>query len=541
MAPPASALAQQSPPRITVRVRQVAGTSIYLDVGTRNGVDAGDTLAVLTGSGGTVEGHLAVVASTATRSLLTFAGHPFPLTRGANLVLQLLRRPAEAPPKVPTTPSRPVTSGKSGVQEAGQEAATTEAGAKPGPATPRTSPTPEQRKTETPRRPAHGRLSFGVSGMRSTTRVGSPDPLSVGRTFATPTMGLDLTVPQAVGPLSLHTSMFLTYRYSSGHIVQPAAAARVYAASLEGDFRRLRLILGRFHSPYEPYSGFWDGALLRVGGSGFGVGATAGFEPSLWDQSPSTSKPKASVFVDGHGHGEGWRWSGEISADAVRPTNGELDHTFIGTSQRLTAGPFRLSHDLEVDRDPTNGRWRVSRLYVRASLALTNRVQVHAGIGRSQPWLPGVVRGSPFALRYDRTDVGLSLEALGGYASTDLFEGKGAAGSHTWGATGTFSIPRLPGLSRIGVSGSLSRWSGTYGTTLSAAPSLLVDLRPVRLRVGYRLDRAKYLGRSIVTNGVDASVDAPLAGGFRLSGRLGAQFGGYLTTQTLELGLYRMF
>lgn len=507
--------ARQTPPRITVRVEQVAGSSLYINAGTRNGVATGDTLTVQRDSV-TVLGRLVVLASSDSRSVLTFAGQPFPVTRGTALVLQLLRAPAELPPEVASAaPTLPASAG-----ETTARADRAERGAVP--------------------RPAHGRVTFGFSGVRSATRVGAIDPVTVGRTFATPTTGLDLTVPDAVGPLQLRTSMYFAYRYSSQDIVQPAMTARVYAASLEGDFRLFRMRLGRFHSPVGSYGGFWDGAFLRVGGRGFGVGAIGGLEPDRWDEHPSLSTPKTTVFMDGAGGGPGWSWGGSVSAQAVRPTDGLPHHTFLQSSQRVSAGPVRFSDEVQVDRDPGTGGWRVTRLRLRGSFQLAPWLNLHGGVGRLEPWLPGL-SGSPFSFRSDRADAGLAVQAPGGFAALDGFMGRDGAGSRTWGGTGMFAMNHIPGLAGVGLSASASRWSGAYGTTLSAAPSVSIDLAPAWLRLGYRLNRADYLGRSTVSHAVDGALDFPFTAGFRGSARLRVQLGGFLTSQSFDLSLYRAF
>ncbi len=526
---PGRAQAQERPPRIAVRVRQVAGTSVYVDVGTRNGLAQGDTLDVFRDSTDTSPKRLVVLAASERRSVLGFAGAPFPLTRGTSLILQLLREPAEAPPEPAVAASvaaaRPVPE-REPVAE------------RPAP-TPR--PVEESRVEQSVRgRPAHGRVSFGFSGVRSSTQVGGSDPTSVDRAFATPAMGLVLSVPDAVGHMQLRTSMRLAYRYSNQDIVQPALSARVYAAALDGRFDGYRVVLGRFHSPVEPYSGFWDGALLRVGHREFGVGAIAGFEPDRWNESPSTSVPKATIFVDGRSGGEAWRWSGNLSVHEVRPRNDEVRHRFFGASQRLSAGPLSLSHDLEVDRDPISGSWKVSRLLVRGSVDLTSELEMRAGVAREEPWIPGL-SGSPFGYRRDRANVGLAYHGPTGFASVDASMGKDAGGSRTWGGTGVFSVNRLPGLEGVGLLASVSRWSGAYGTSESATPMLAFDLNSVRLRAGYRISRNDYLGDPIVTHAVEGSVDLPFGEGFRLNSRARVQFGGYLSSQSFDLGLYRAF
>ncbi len=552
VARPAAAQDQESTHRITVRVREIAGSSMYLDVGTQKGIVAGDTLPVLSGSpSSAVRGRVVVMAATGTRSVLTFAGPPFPVTRGESLVLQLPRGPAMAPP--PTTAASTVGADttRAADDSAGASVAAhgtpIEAPAAPVPTAPSASPPSDSETSaqapEAPHAAPHGSVSLDVSAMRSTTQVGNPIPASVARTFATPTMGLDLTVPRAVGPLSLNTDMYLSYRYSSGNVVQPAMGADVFAANLEGDFRDFRFTLGRFYSPMDSYTGFWDGLMLRAGGSGLGVGAMAGFEPNLLTQRPSLSTPKAALFVDGGAHGQGWSWSGNLTGAFARP-NYAPDHMFFSAGQRFSIGPVWLSHDMEIDRNPTTGRWTLSQLYVRASVAVTSGVQVHAGFSRSEPWLPelpGFQQQAVFGPRSDQLDAGLSLQGGGGFLSADVFTGTDVTGSSTRGATGSFAIPHLPDLEHLGLSASVSTWDGAYGTTLFASPSVILDVSGATLRVGYQMDRAKYLGRSTKTNGADLWLDAPLAGGLRLSGRLDAQFGGLMNTQSFEIGLYRFF
>jgi len=93
----------------------------------------------------------------------------------------------------------------------------------------------------------------------------------------------------------------------------------------------------------------------------------------------------------------------------------------------------------------------------------------------------------------------------------------------------------------MGVSGSVSRWTGPYGHTLSAAPGLDLGGDDVRLRLGYRFNRSDYLDRNIVSQGVDASLDTPLGGAVRLSARGRYQWGSQLRSQGLDLSLYRIF
>ena len=511
----------QDAPRLTVRVRQVAGASLYLDVGTAHGLATGDTLGVLADSAGAALGRVVVTASTEGRSVLTFAGEPFAVARGDRLTLLLLRVPASVPAgePAPPVPAEP-----------------------PARAAPSEQVAPPPAPATAPRARAHGRVAADLGGLRSVTRVGGADPLDIERTFATPALRVDVTVPGAVGGFTLHTSARVAYRYSSGDVVQPAGSARIYAASLERRFTSapLRVLLGRFHSPVETYSGYWDGVLLRVGRDALGVGAIVGFEPDQWNEGLSSELPKATVFVDGSARGPGWRWHGDVSAHTVRPADSLVAHTFVGATQRLTAGPLWLSHDVQADRHPDGGSWRVSRLNVRAGLEVATGVELRVGLARREAYL--LLRpDDPFAPKRDRLDAGIGVRGGSGYLSADVDVSRDAGGEVTRGASVFAAAYRLPKLERLGLSGSASRWSGDYGTTLSISPGMTLGLSRASLRVGYRYGRTDYLERTLTSHGLDGSLDAPLLGGMRFTARGRLQWGGLLRSQALDLTLYRIF
>jgi hypothetical protein len=514
--------AQPADPHVTVRVRQVAGSSIYLDIGTRHGLATGDTLEVSRDSLQAPAGRLTVTASTETRSVLAFAGEPFAVTRGEALTLHLLREPAEAVPE-PAAPVAPPPAAP--VARPARAAAPS-----------RSAMAQSRRLAEGPR--PHGRIGLDLSADRSTTQVGTVDATSIDRTFATPAFRLDATVPGVMGGFQLRTSMRLAYRYSSEELIQPPASARVYAAALEREFTSvpLRIALGRFHSPVESYSGFWDGAFLRYGGR-VGLGAMIGFEPDRWNERPSTNLPKATVFLDGRGSGRGWRWAGDFSAHAVRPNDSLPEHTFFGASQRLSAGPLHLGHDVQVDRDVDRGGWRVSRLRVNGSLDLGPGVQLRGAFSRRETWVQGATLAF-FAPRRDRVDAGLALRGGSGYVALDGSRGKDAAGEPTWGATGSFQVG---GYSGAGLSGMVARWSGSFGNTLMAAPAVSLQLNPAWLRFGYRYYRSDYLDRLLESHSVESSLDVPFGSGLRASGRMRVQWGGKLVGQSFDLSLYRIF
>jgi len=511
---PASVEAQEQP-RVTVRVRQVAGSTVYLDVGTRHGLATGDTLDVASDSAGTPSAKLVVTASTETRSVLTFVGTPLPVHGGSHITLLLLREPAEAPPPEPAADPRRAASARSVASAF--------------------------RSGNLPTERAHGRVGLELSATRSATRSGGLDPTTATRTFATPGLRIDATIPDAVGGFRLRTNLRLAYRYSSDEIISPAASVRVYSAVLERDFRPapVRVALGRFLSPVESYSGFWDGAFVRLGGDNLGVGAIVGFEPDLWNERPSAALPKATAFLDGRIQGGSWTWRGDFSAHAMRPRDSLPDHTFLGVSQHVSSRLLYLSEDLQVDLDPAGG-WRVTWLQLRASLSAGGGFRLRAGASRRESWLEWSL-GEPFAPRSDRVDAGLAYHGSWGGLSADWSMNRDDIGRKSRGATAGYSILRLPGTERLGMSGTVTRWSGPYGTSLSASPGLTLALSPAWLRLGYQYFRSEYLQRTLTSNAVDGSLEVPMGDALRMSLRGRFAWGGTLTSQSLFVTLYKMF
>lgn len=509
LATPVGAVAQLPAPRVTVEIRQVAGSNVYLDLGTDDGVAAGDTLEVRRGDEGTVIGRLTVVAATAVRSVLTFVGQPFPLVTGETVELELARAPPRSRDPAPPAPA---------------------------PAASRTvASAPHQRP--------HGRVSLEVAVNRSTTSMGLVDPQDVSRTFATPAVRMDATVPYFVGGFTLRTRARVSHRYSPDMDFADPTSAQVYDLSLEREFTRvpLRLTLGRFYSPVESFSGFWDGVSMRFGGRGFGVGFLAGLEPEAWSQEPSLDLPKATVFVDYGTGGGGWEWSGDVSTHVVAPRTEGLDsHVFLGVGQRVRMGALRLNADVQLDRDPGGGSVRLSEGVANATLALAPTFSLRVGGSRRERYSVYSV-GDPFGPRRDRVGAGLSLRMGSAFLSADQAWNRYAGGIDRVSWSGSFSLSRLPGLPGVGWTTSGSYWTGGGDNALSAGSAVNFRLASARLRVGYRLHRSVILGRERILHAPDFSMDVPVPGDLALAVRTRGQWGDQLTAQYLSVGLTRVF
>jgi len=499
-------------PRVRVEIRQVAGSNVYLDLGTDDGVAAGDTLAVRRAGEGEVVGRLAVVAATAVRSVLTFVDDPFPLATGETVFLQLARAPARPP-----SPS----AGAARVPEV--------------PGGPASAPPPPAR--------ASGRVSLEVAVNRSTTALGVVEPEDVTRTYATPALRMDATVPGFLAGFTLRARTRVSHRYSSGTGFTRPTSAQVHQLSLERRFTAipLRLTLGRFYSPAESFSGFWDGVAVRVGGPAFGAGLVAGLEPDYWSQEPSLDLPKATVFVDHALRRDGWRWDGDVSAHLVAPRlDGMERHVFLGVGQRLEVGAVRLRGEVQLDRDPGPGSVRVSEGVAQATLTLSQSFSLRAGGSRRERY--SVYGGlDPFGPRRDRLAAGFSLRSGGMYLSADQGWNRYGGTTDRLSWTGSLSLARLPGLAGVGWSASGTYWKGDADHALTAGTAVNFHLRSARFRVGYRLHRSTILGRDRTTHAPDLSVDAPVPGGLSLAIRTSTQWGDRFTGQHLSVSLTRVF
>lgn len=510
--------------RVTVPIRQVAGGNVYLDLGSDHGVMAGDTLGVAADPTGPVVGRLTVVASTASRSVLAFAGPPFPATRGAPITLLLTRPGRAAPPGVGgrerggpgSDPDRP--------PDVRERRARRDSPGAVGPGAP------------------HGRVSLEMSALHSVTTFGGADPETVDRAYATPTVRVHLTVPDAVGGFDLRGGARVAYRYADGGFPADPFSGRVYTASLERTFTSLplRLGVGRFAGPTESFSGYWDGVHLRLGGRSLGVTALVGFQPDLWNEGFSTGLPKAGLVLDGRRSGGAWRWTGDLSAQTVRPRDeGIAPHTYLGLDQSLRTGPLRLDQELRLDRD-VDGRWRVGRFRLRGSVRLAPTVDLRAGASRRRSWILGPL-DDPLGGARDRASVGLSVRPGRGMLAVDLSATRREGGGDSRGVTVSTSSGPLAVLGGAEVGTGGSWWDGDGGHALAVSPFLLVRAGDARLRVGYRVYRTDYLDRASTRHGVDGGVRFSLGDGWWADGRLYVRFGDGLRSEGLRLGLARSF
>jgi len=500
----------QEPTRVVVVVEQIAGSNVYLNAGTAVGIHANNTLGVHREPEGPELGRFQVVSTTEKRSVVTFIGAPFSVTRGDSLHLSF--RPS------------PVAAGRAARQ-----------------ADASTATLPRPAGSELARQAPHvsGRLSFDFSSIHSETEGLGTDPETVKRDFSTPTAALRMRISQLPGGFQFNTSARVSHRSSTGNLIEPSTSVRIYQASLEKSFQALPLNiqLGRFYNRYETYSGYWDGLLLHVG-KRFGIGAALGFEPDRLNQAFSSTLPKYSVFLDYHHHGQASSYSADVSFHQVRPEDGTPDHTF-GLSQRVRVNRFSLSQNLQVDRNPESDRWVVTRAQARASVPLGTRADFHAGYTLRQPYQFG--RSIDVILfRRDHINAGLTFWVGSGTVSADVSTADQEGQGRYYNYSSSLSFPRT-GLLGFGVSVAGSYWTEDTNRGLLLSPVLSRSFGVVQSRLTYQYYRSETERNTITSHAADVSLSFPLSARIRSTLRARVSQGDNLSSTGLYTSLWVAF
>jgi hypothetical protein len=484
-------------------IEQIAGSDVYLSVGSEAGLAASDTVQAYRDGDGEYLGALRVVAVSASRSVVTFLDRPFPLTRGTVLQLRFTAAPAAAPAAAAAAPAvqTPTRSG--------------------------------------PR--VRGRFSLDFNGMQSTTTWMSNVEERVERRFASPSMSLRLVATQLPGGLTFETTGRATYRYSDPEIVQPDLSVRVYQVSIAKEFDNapIQFRLGRFYNPYELYSGYWDGALLRVGGRGFGVGVVAGFQPDRANEGPSTDLPKYTAFADYAVGRRTVRYTGDLSFHQVRPKGAYLAHTFAGWSQALRVGGFRLASDLQVDRDPELSEWTLTRARVTAAVPLARGFTLNGRYVHDRPYF--LFRTTDL-LPFARDQVGGGFDWFGGNASfrADVTANRFDEGGWSMSYGGSFGFQRT-GILGLGLNAGGTYWTLEGSTALQAFGDLTRRFGRVDVRGSYQFYRTEWDPTVVVTHTGGLSLTVPLGARVYTMLQARTQQGANLVSNSIQFSLWTSF
>ena len=356
--PAALAAQQDTGERTAVTVDYVSVDGIYLPIGADQGLVLGDTVTVYPDSVSvTPSGRLLFVSVTRRRSVAQDVDASLGLERGDSFFISL-GEPTAAGPGAPSVPT-------------GTEA------------TLRSEPGGQSRvDTGGPR--VSGRIALDIDARETRTSWSGDLFGETRRRFATPTSRLSLIVSDLPGGFSMRTSLRTSYRYDQLPSGPPPLSVRAYEAVAIRSFDAAQIMIGRFSNPYEGYSAYWDGVLLRVGGSrGPGLGVVAGFEPVRYNEGFSTELPKISGFADLVLRGDGWRYDTDVSVHLLRPSTAQ-NWSYAGWSQRISLGPLDLRQRLRIDGGLDGRALKLGDLRLRARLDVTGPLGVHASYGRSE-------------------------------------------------------------------------------------------------------------------------------------------------------------
>jgi hypothetical protein len=506
---------------LEAQVEGIAGADIYLSVGTNRGIGPGTVLVVLGGEGEDEAGRLRVIEAMSTRSINTFVGTPFPVTRGATLSLRI-EAAADGP-----APPRPAAAAAGAAAARGS--------------------TSRSRTSSGPR--VSGSLGLSFDARETITSWDEFDLEEVERRFSTPTVALRLGVAQLPGGIDFRTNLRGSYRSSTDDIVQPEEFVRVYSLELRKDFGSVQASLGRIYNPYEPASGYFDGAYVHVGRrEGFGGGVAGGLRPSRENGGITDSIPKYSLFANYSDRSGALRYDVAVSFTQEMPKSGDSaegveslsNHSYVGLTQTLRTGPIRLRHSMTVDRDPADDAWKVSRLLLGASLPIVGGLTAHARYSLRQPYR--VEQVVPITYRRDRANLGLTFGANGSMIGADVTandvmdDGIGKS----WTYSGWFSVPRTS-LLELGFTGSVSFRDRDGDQALYVVPGLTRRFGQTLARLAYTYYHTEEPAAVFTTHAGDLSVDFPLARRLRgtLAGRI--QRGAQLDANSIYVSLWWAF
>ncbi|MCJ7628085.1 MAG: hypothetical protein MUO50_06815 [Longimicrobiales bacterium] len=341
--------------------------------------------------------------------------------------------------------------------------------------------------------------------------------------------------------MRLNTSMRLSHRTSPDDAIQPVTSLRFYQLDLEKRFETvpLQLHLGRFHNPFDDYSGYWDGLMIHVGENGLGGGVAVGFEPELWNEGLSTDRPKVSGFLDYNAQGEAAEYSGALSFQTMRPQSDLPARTYLGLSQRVRVGNAWINQRLQVDRSVDGSNWTLTRLQLDASLPLSGGLSAHGGWRRWRPYSPIVLtdEAGPF---HDRASVGLSYWAAGGGLSADVSLDRPEGEEEARTVSSSFYIRRTP-LLGLGFSGMASYWTRGDYSSIMLSPEVRREFGRVEIRGAYRLYQTSSAFGEIRHRSADMALTLPLGSGFSARFQGFIQWGGDFTSNRVLASLWKSF
>lgn len=499
--------------RLSAVVEYIAGTNIYLGIGSDAGIGANDTVFVYDDGGDEPLGALVVISTSQGRSVATFAGDPFPVTRGR--VLNVAFNPGAAP-RTPAPARRTVGATTASVQRrlAGG-----------GGASPRAS----------------GRLSLDVNLIGSTTKPSGEEAAAIDRRFTTPALRLRMTVAQLPGGLTFNTSLRAASRIASDEAIEPRQSFRVYQASLERKFETLpvQMQLGRFYNPFEAFSGYWDGLLVHLGEEGLGIGGAVGFQPYQSNEDISTDVPKYAAFLNYRKSRGAVRYYADLSGHMLQPRNGLPRRTYLGLSQRFYWNRLHLSQRLQVDRDPVDEKWVITQLDLRSSIPIGGKLSLMGQYSVRRPFLVSQTI-NPISAKSERASAGLTYYLFSGTVGADVTANRWDDSGISLTYSSHFSFPRTP-LLGLGFRAAGSYWKRESITTFYVSPGIQRSFGSLQSELSYQRYTTERPSDYDVSDAIELFITFPIGRRlfYTLQGR--TQWGDTLESNSLYTGFWVSF
>lgn len=474
---PAVARAQEQRAAVVV---QVAGATLYINLGTEAGVRTGDTVVVRRQATAPPVGTLVVVGASPRRSVLTFTAVAFAVTRGDTLFV---------------SPPRPADAVAPMMASAAREAQ------------PRAPPS---------RRPRiAGAVALEMWGSHTETVGLGADPIRTTRDVGMPTIRFNTLMS---GDRSrFRVNLQAQQRTGPESVWDRRTRVRLYEARYDLSAGRTQLTVGRFYSDFDHQSAFWDGASVRVAvRRGVSAGVAAGYEPERGNEEVSFATPKAAVFLGTRTGNARVDLVTDLAVTHTMPSERALWRSAADLAMRLRVGRFSLTHDLEFATSVVSDRWDIARFVLRGTMPVGARGYLYAA-ATSDRFTPLDTTILHSFARRDRATSGYSVTLRNGsFLDVNASVNNPGRESSGYAAGATIAVPRAVGSATVSLH--TSWFDDGFGTGLVASPAIEYRLGPARMRTGYQFLRIVQPLYTQQTHGVDLRLWTPL--GRRVNGML---------------------
>ncbi|HEY0671919.1 MAG TPA: hypothetical protein VGD27_06620 [Longimicrobiales bacterium] len=508
-----SAIAHAQQVRVRVTVDYVTAGSVYLSAGESQGLFAADTVQAQRDTTAAGSTRLLIVNSSRARAVATVLDSSYRVTRGDVLFLTLpsaaLQRLSQA-----SAPAAP---------------AVVPAPAVLAPVQPATPPTGRHARLS-------GRVGLELSALHAWTQYGTGENQVTENTYLNPTFRLRLNVDDLPGGVRFTSN--LRAAYFGGSSARPSSTSiQLYQASAEtGAGQGVHVRLGRFYNSYESHSGYWDGALLRVGSPHIGGGVVVGYAPQFGNQQLSTTAPKVSAFVDGHVRSRNWRYDIDVGAHRQEHPLLDQQREFIGVTQVIGLGRSYFTQRVQAGR-VDGGDIHLWQGQVSARIAVAGPFSVNARYSTERNDVFFAVPG--IAGQRARWSAGAMLSGRTGFVNVEGGAYSSATDTHGTIASAQFYLPSALRVVALGFSGSTSQ-DETARTTFAAPYFERVQGR-LRARLGGSYYRTDYGSARFEQKGADVTLALPLGRRSELSMTAAGSTGGNVRTARTIITLWQSF